>query len=157
MLKLKEIKDRILSFLLPVGGKRRKIVQYIYRLIRNKENRIELKEKIHKNGLKKGLKYSFYKLVVLDSREAQETRYANWINKNSLSQEEIEKQQNTKFAYSPLISIITPLYNTPKEFFIDYLESIKNQTYSNWELCLADGSPEENKELEKIYKKDETD
>ena len=44
MLKLKEIKDRILSFLLPVGGKRRKIVQYIYRLIRNKENRIELKE-----------------------------------------------------------------------------------------------------------------
>ena len=47
MLKLKEIKDRILSFLLPVGGKRRKIVQYIYRLIRNKENRIELKEKIH--------------------------------------------------------------------------------------------------------------
>ena len=61
MLKLKEIKDRILSFLLPVGGKRRKIVQYIYRLIRNKENRIELKEKIHKNGLKKGLKYSFYK------------------------------------------------------------------------------------------------
>ena len=137
MLKLKEIKDRILSFLLPVGGKRRKIVQYIYR-----------------NGLKKGLKYSFYKLVVLDSREAQETRYANWINKNSLSQEEIEKQQNTKFAYSPLISIITPLYNTPKEFFIDYLESIKNQTYSNWEICIVDASEKKLEYIEKLIEND---
>ena len=154
MLKLKEIKDRILSFLLPVGGKRRKIVQYIYRLIRNKENRIELKEKIHQNGLKKGLKFSFYKLVVPDSREAQETKYNNWISKNSLSQEEIEEQTNTKFEYSPLISIITPLYNTPKEFFIDYLESIKNQTYSNWEICIVDASEKKLEYIEKLIEND---
>lgn len=154
MLKLKEIKDRILSFLLPVGGKRRKIVQYIYRLIRNKKNRIELKEKIHQNGLKKGLEFSFYKLVVPDSREAQETKYNNWISKNILSQEEIEEQTNTKFEYSPLISIITPLYNTPKEFFIDYLESIKNQTYSNWEICIVDASEKKLEYIENLIKND---
>ena len=154
MLKLKEIKDRILSFLLPVGGKRRKIVQYIYRLIRNKKNRIELKEKIHQNWLKKGLKFSFYKLVVQDSREAQETKYNNWISKNILSQEEIEEQTNTKFEYSPLISIITPLYNTPKEFFIDYLESIKNQTYSNWEICIVDASEKKLGYIENLIKND---
>ena len=34
-----------------------------------------------------------------------------------------------------------PLYNTPKKFFNELVESLKGQTYSNWELCLADGSP----------------
>lgn len=38
------------------------------------------------------------------------------------------------------ISILVPLYNTPKEFLTEMIDSVMNQTYSNWELCLADGS-----------------
>ncbi len=34
------------------------------------------------------------------------------------------------------------MYNTPYKFFKELVECLKNQTYSNWELCLADGSPE---------------
>lgn len=152
---MKEIKDKILNFLLPVGSKRRKIFQYTYRLLKNKENRIELKEKIKENGFKKGLRYSFYKLVIPDSREAQENQYSNWINNNKLTKEDIEKQKNTQFEYSPLISIITPLYNTPKEFFIDYLESIQKQTYQNWEICLVDASKEKLEYIEDLIKQDE--
>ena len=33
-----------------------------------------------------------------------------------------------------------------------FSSSLKNQTYSNWELCLADGSEAKNEELEKYYK-----
>ena len=135
MKKIVEIKDAIISWTLPTGSKRRMIIQYIYRMLRHKENRKYL--------LEKGLKKSFYKVVVPDSKEYQEQRYNKWIENNTLTQEQLNEQKNKKFEYEPLISIITPIYNTPKEFFIEYIDSIKNQTYSNWEICLADASDKE--------------
>ena len=132
MKKIVQIKDTIISNILPTGSKRRMIIQYIYRMLRQKENRKYLLE----NGLKK----SFYKVVVPDSIEYQEQRYKEWIEKNTLTQQQLNEQKNKKFEYNPQISIITPLYNTPKEFFVEYIESIKNQTYSNWEICLVDAS-----------------
>lgn len=41
------------------------------------------------------------------------------------------------------ISILVPLYNTPEDFLKEMLDSVINQTYENWELCLADGSDSE--------------
>lgn len=38
------------------------------------------------------------------------------------------------------ISILVPLYNTPEKFLREMIDSVRNQTYKNWELCLADGS-----------------
>ncbi len=40
----------------------------------------------------------------------------------------------------PLISILTPLYNTPKPFLEQFLDSVQNQTSPRWQLCLADAS-----------------
>jgi len=51
-------------------------------------------------------------------------------------------QKNTIFPKKVKISIITPLYNTPEQFLKEMLDSVKCQTYDNWELCLADGSDE---------------
>lgn len=39
-------------------------------------------------------------------------------------------------------SFVVPAYQTNREHLADLLESIWTQTYDNWELCLADGSPE---------------
>ncbi|MCL2884194.1 MAG: glycosyltransferase family 2 protein, partial [Oscillospiraceae bacterium] len=39
-----------------------------------------------------------------------------------------------------LFSIIVPLYNTPEVYLAALINSIKAQVYTNWELCLADGS-----------------
>ena len=135
MKKIVEIKDAIISWTLPTGSKRRMAIQYIYRMLRHKENR--------QYFLQKGFKKSFYKVVVPDSREYQEQRYNQWIENNKLTQAQIDEQKNKRFEYEPLISIVTPIYNTPKEFFIEYINSIKNQTYSNWEICLADASEKE--------------
>lgn len=41
-----------------------------------------------------------------------------------------------------LFSVLVPLYNTPEEFLQDMIESVRKQTYKNWELCLADASDE---------------
>ncbi len=38
----------------------------------------------------------------------------------------------------PCISIVVPLYNTPLNFLEELLDSVQNQTYENWELCLVD-------------------
>ncbi len=52
-------------------------------------------------------------------------------------------QRETVFNRPVKISIVTPLYNTPREYLIEMMESVVHQTYSNWELCLADGSDEQ--------------
>ncbi len=66
--------------------------------------------------------------------------YEVWRNENKLSPGDYKKQRQERFAYNPLISISIPLYNTPVEFFEPLMDSIVNQTYTNFELCLADGS-----------------
>lgn len=37
-------------------------------------------------------------------------------------------------------SILVPLYNTPEKFLREMIDSVQNQTYKDWELCLADAS-----------------
>jgi len=69
--------------------------------------------------------------------------YQKWIENNEPTIDELKKQKEVQFEYNPKISIIVPLFNTPEKYFKEMVESIKNQTYSNWELCLADGSPSE--------------
>lgn len=53
---------------------------------------------------------------------------------------EKEMQSNYKFSYAPFISIVVPTYETDVTFLTELLESVKEQTYSRWELVLADAS-----------------
>ncbi len=57
--------------------------------------------------------------------------------------EQAQEQRNTKFERMVKISILVPLWNTPKDFLTEMLDSVMNQTYEGWELCLADGSDAE--------------
>ena len=70
----------------------------------------------------------------------EERKYEKWIRENELSKEEIEMQKNRKFIKEPKFSIVIPLYKTPEKYLREIVESILKQTYSNWELCLSDGS-----------------
>ena len=96
------------------------------------------------NTIKKMLKRI---LRIRENKKSNKEQYEIWRNKNKY---DLEKQKNTEFSYSPKISIVVPMYKTNMKFFEELINSLKNQTYSKWELCLADGSPEKNKEFEKI-------
>ncbi|MCL2718013.1 MAG: glycosyltransferase family 2 protein [Lachnospiraceae bacterium] len=63
---------------------------------------------------------------------------------------ERKHQIEHKFPRMVKISILVPLYNTPTRYLNEMLTSVRNQTYANWELCLADGSDEKNPGVEKI-------
>ena len=65
-------------------------------------------------------------------------------------QETARSQRETVFPRKIKISILVPLWNTPKTFLSDMITSVLNQTYENWELCLADGSDEEHGYVEQI-------
>jgi len=59
------------------------------------------------------------------------------------NEEKWNKERNTKFEKDIRFSILVPLYNTPKRYLKEMIDSVKYQTYEKWELCLADGSDEE--------------
>ncbi len=66
--------------------------------------------------------------------------YRRWIKKFEPDQKELQRQRGHRFARSPKISIVVPVYNPPRPFLEAMIESVHNQTYANWELCLADGA-----------------
>lgn len=69
--------------------------------------------------------------------------YMAWLRRNSPSSEALHMQTERMFAFSPKISIVVALYKTPEKYLIEMIESVRKQTYANWELCLSDGSGED--------------
>ena len=114
-----------------------------------------------KYGIKKTIKKIISKIYAklfrkeeLAKVQGEREKYQIWIQNNEPDETELAEQRKTKFKIKPKFSIVVPMYNTPVNFFEELVDCLKNQTYSNWELCLADGSPEKNKELEHIINSD---
>lgn len=59
-----------------------------------------------------------------------------------ISKQTKKQQEQFKFSKNVKFSILVPLYNTPANYLEQMIESVRWQTYCNWELCLADGSDE---------------
>ena len=81
--------------------------------------------------------------------EPEEVPYGPWYRAYIPTEETLEIQRKQKFDYSPLISIAVPAYQTPVEFLRQMIESLIFQTYSNWELCIVNASPD-NEEMQKV-------
>lgn len=61
------------------------------------------------------------------------------LEEEALSREQ-RAQESHRFSYEPLISIVVPAYETDETYLEDLLDSVRNQTYSGWELIIADAS-----------------
>lgn len=68
--------------------------------------------------------------------------YKPWIKKHLVSEDIWQRQRGDCLMWQerPLFSVCVPLYNTPRECLEAMIESVRAQSYDNWELCLADGS-----------------
>ncbi|HTK73628.1 MAG TPA: glycosyltransferase [Gemmataceae bacterium] len=66
-------------------------------------------------------------------------QYARWIKTHEPSTADLARQTRTRFPRRPTISIVVPVYNTPTRFLDEMIRSVQSQTYSGWELCIADG------------------
>lgn len=67
--------------------------------------------------------------------------YKAWISTvevNTVPSNQTIEQSIAEFSYKPLISVVMPTYNTPEKYLRLCIESIINQSYPYWELCIAD-------------------
>lgn len=105
-------------------------------------------EKMKKGIIKKGIQ--FYKrygirggiATLTGQGQIKDKNYAAWYEKNKVSEEKLAIQRNKEFPYMPLFSILVPVYNTPIPYLREMLDSVRNQTYQKWQLCIANANPE---------------
>lgn len=109
---------------------------------------------IRRNGL-----ISTYRRLKMDQAPGKSVQdYQVWISKNENWDVEAIQKEIQNFKYQPTISILMPVYNVEQNWLEKCIQSVQNQFYPNWELCMADDcSTDESVRptLEKYAKSDE--
>jgi GT2 family glycosyltransferase len=74
------------------------------------------------------------------TRPAAPTEYQEWFERHRASASDLERMRHEAraFAFQPLISVITPVFDTPVHRLEEAAESVLAQAYENWELLLID-------------------
>lgn len=98
---------------------------------------------LHENGLK----YTWRKVK---NKLKNRQEYAEIAKKPLFTEQELESQRKHVFPRKIKFSIVVPLFNTPEKFLREMIQSVIDQTYNNWELCMADGSDPDHNAVEKI-------
>ena len=68
------------------------------------------------------------------------TQYQEWLQRHRASAGDLDRMRHEAraFASQPLISIITPVFDTSVRWLEEAVESVLAQAYENWELLLID-------------------
>lgn len=72
--------------------------------------------------------------------------YRSWVSRHDIvSKNDFRtmRQQSVTDSVQPTISVIMPVYNTAEEWLRRCIESVLNQAYPHWELCIADDASTE--------------
>ncbi len=108
---------------------------------------IKLDHFLEKSGYRKVEEYylrygkkELIRKIIIKLFHLEEAQYNRWYLKTRSTEAQLEAQRKKKFDFEPKISFVVPLYQTPERYLKEMIESVQAQTYTNWELCLADGS-----------------
>ncbi len=90
--------------------------------------------RVRTDGLGKSLE--LLRVTGITSHDA----YPRWVTRNTRKAEELATlaAETTALTYQPLISIVTPVYNTEPRWLRACIDSVRQQVYPNWEHCLCD-------------------
>ncbi|MBW4576927.1 MAG: glycosyltransferase family 2 protein [Aphanothece sp. CMT-3BRIN-NPC111] len=77
--------------------------------------------------------------------QTNDVNYQKWLNQNYPREADLRKMAETVeiLSYKPLISVVMPVFNPPDRFLREAIESVLNQVYPYWELCIADDASTE--------------
>ncbi|MBI4637605.1 MAG: glycosyltransferase [Candidatus Rokubacteria bacterium] len=66
-------------------------------------------------------------------------QYEIWLRRHQISAEELARMRDAvaRFASTPRVSILTPVYDTDPVWLSRAIESVQAQIYPHWELCLV--------------------
>ena len=79
----------------------------------------------------------------LERMEPEEVPYGPWFEKHRVTDTELRRQAKSQSENAPWISIIVPAYHTPEKYFMQMADSVRDQSYRNWELVIADAGAAE--------------
>jgi O-antigen biosynthesis protein len=73
------------------------------------------------------------------------SEYQLWLDRHRPTSRELEEMRRASraFSFQPLISIVTPVFNTPVAWLEQTVVSVLAQVYENWELLLIDDASTE--------------
>ena len=114
-------------------------------------------KKIKPYTIKKGFRYlkhygpKEFWVRLCERMEPEEVPYGPWFTSHRPTEKELNEQRKKQWKKMPLISVVVPAYRTPTVFLREMMESLEAQTYQNWELCIANASPED-KEMARVLK-----
>jgi glycosyltransferase involved in cell wall biosynthesis len=96
------------------------------------------------NGIKRRIVFSASPGApppVIDYAEPDRNDYSEWVRRyDTLTDSDRKKikARINRLPNMPLISIVIPVYNPPLGMLKEAIQSVQNQLYPNWELCIAD-------------------
>ncbi len=90
--------------------------------------------------IKEGLKEFFKKTKRKLSGLNVDYDYSEWYELTKTTDDEIESLRSIQFQHGPKFSIVIPIYDTSDEFLNLLFDSILRQTYTNFEVCVADAT-----------------
>lgn len=124
--KIKILALRVLSIINPY-----RLVRFVKYLMENgiKETLLKIKSKLTK--------------VALDG-----ISYDNWFRRQLVTPKGAEIQRKFKFEYSPKISLVVSQISENGKYIDKLIESVLNQTYTNWELFITAKEIDDEKLLE---------
>lgn len=82
----------------------------------------------------------YYKIKERRERNKAESGYEAWLKERLREEKAYVKEAEELSKRGPLISVLVPAYETPPLFLRQMIESVLRQSYTNLELCIADGS-----------------
>ena len=88
-----------------------------------------------------GFRALFHKAVHKVKGIQEDYDYNEWYKKTCTTDEQLSEQRKTKFAVEPTFAIVIPAFKTPEKFLRRMLQSIEEQTYGKFEVCVADATP----------------
>lgn len=109
----------------------------------------KLVQKLSPYTIQKGIRYlrhygpKEFWIRLHERFESEAVPYEAWYEQYRPDEKILEEQKKKRFPIAPLISVTVPAFRTPEEFLRRMLDSLLAQTYGNWELCLANGSSED--------------
>ncbi len=129
----------------------RKILDIIKDIIRAAGRKIPLFRSLGKfraSVRTNGWRVTMHKIKKRSAERKQLKRKKKKVDLTCISEKQSVAESTTVFDRDICFSILVPLYNTPINFLNEMIASVQGQTYSNWELCLADGSDADHKDVE---------
>ncbi|MEI6488156.1 MAG: glycosyltransferase family 2 protein [Bacteroidota bacterium] len=85
---------------------------------------------------------------------ANTAEYSEYLKRKQINKSKRKYIINNilSFEYKPILSIVMPVYDPPIDFFTQALDSITNQIYPYWEICIADDCSKDEEVIEVIEK-----